>query len=50
MEEWKEEDIKLMNKIQYKLKDNFFIMLFNTIDKDFKENPVNFRLVKPYLN
>lgn len=49
-DDWSKEDVKLLNKVQYRIKDNFFLMLFNTIDKDFKETPVNMRLLKPYLN
>jgi hypothetical protein len=48
--DWGNEDIKRMNKVQYKIKDNFFSLLFNTIDKDFEATPVNTRLIKPYLN
>lgn len=44
------EGVKLINKIQYKIKDNFFIILFNTIEKDFNMSPPTTRLIKPYLN
>lgn len=44
------ENIQSINRIQYKLKNNFFTILFNTMEKDLESKPIEIRLVKPYVN
>ena len=44
------ENVKTINRIQYKLKDDFFRVLFNTMEKDLEKSPLEIRLVKPYVN